>query len=112
MTKTLLDAMFVHHCCRDTSFHPKGALIYFSRCSNMYKEAMVCEAMRAGPVVSHLKIRVEELLLEWPEHPGLIQVRLCNECYVVVNSLYRESISQATLNMWYIAPEVWYHSCC
>ena len=47
----------------------------YSGC-NVYKEAVVCEARRAGPVVSGLKDRVEELLVEWPEHPGLCQVSL------------------------------------
>ena len=35
---------------------------------------MVCEAMRAEPIVSFLKTRVEELLIEWPNHPALVQV--------------------------------------
>lgn len=62
---------------------------------------MVWEAMRAGPVVSHLKSRVEELLSEWPEHPGLIQVMSCNACSVVVNSLI-ESLHHRhiSMNMW------------
>ena len=46
-------------------------------CSNVYKEAVVWEAIRAEPIVSSLKTRVEELLMEWPNHPALVQVCLC-----------------------------------
>jgi hypothetical protein len=41
---------------------------------NVYKESVVSEARKAGPVVAGLKKRVEELLVEWPDHPGLVQV--------------------------------------
>ena len=34
----------------------------------------MCEARRAEPVVTHLLSRVKELLVEWPDHPGLLQV--------------------------------------
>ena len=40
------------------------------------------EAVKVGPVVNGLKERVEELLMEWPNHPGLVQVYvtyLCNK---------------------------------
>ena len=37
---------------------------------------MVCEARRAGPILCSLKERVEQLLAEWPDHPGLLQVML------------------------------------
>ena len=47
--------------------------VYLSR--NVYKEAVVSEAVRAGPVVTGLKERVKELLVEWPDHPCLVQVR-------------------------------------
>lgn len=53
-------------------------LLLYNSCSNVYKEAVVCEAKRAGPVVTDLKNRVEKLLVEWPEHPGLVQVTLHN----------------------------------
>ena len=49
----------------------------FIFCRNVYKEAVVNEAVRAGPVVNGLKERVEELLVEWPDHPGLVQVHTC-----------------------------------
>lgn len=42
----------------------------------MYKEAIVSEAVRAEPIVNELKARVEEFLLEWPDHPGLVQVSI------------------------------------
>ena len=32
------------------------------------------EAVKVEPIVNGLKQRVEELLLEWPDHPGLVQV--------------------------------------
>ena len=32
------------------------------------------EAVKVEPIVNGLKERVEELLLEWPDHPGLVQV--------------------------------------
>lgn len=32
------------------------------------------EARRAEPVVASLQSRVDELLVEWPDHPGLLQV--------------------------------------
>ena len=34
------------------------------------------EAQRVGPVLTSLKERVEELLMEWPDHPSLVQVYL------------------------------------
>ena len=43
------------------------------------------EAVKVGPVVNGLKERVEELLVEWPDHPGLVQVYVScvtNECRV------------------------------
>jgi midasin len=43
-------------------------------CCNVYKEAVVWEAIRAEPIVSSLKTRVEELLMEWPNHPALVQI--------------------------------------
>ena len=49
----------------------------------MYKEAVVSEAVRAGPVVTGLKERVKELLVEWPDHPCLVQVRTFLICCVL-----------------------------
>lgn len=53
---------------------PVESICSTCRCRNVYKDAMVCEAMRAESIVSFLKTRVEELLIEWPNHPALVQV--------------------------------------
>ena len=50
----------------------------------MYKEAVVSEAVRAGPVVTGLKERVKELLVEWPDHPCLVQVRTFSNVLLIV----------------------------
>ncbi len=42
---------------------------------NIYKDSAVPEVKRAFPVVNAIITRVKELLAEWPDHPGLIQVR-------------------------------------
>ena len=41
---------------------------------------MIPEARRALPVVVSVKNRVEELLVEWPDHPGLNQVSTNTTC--------------------------------
>lgn len=43
---------------------------------NVYKESVVSEARRVGPILVGLKSRIEELLAEWPDHPSLVQVDL------------------------------------
>ena len=41
---------------------------------NIYKDSAELEAQRALSVMSDLRAKTRELLLEWPEHPGLKQV--------------------------------------
>lgn len=47
---------------------------FILRPTNIYKEPAVYEVKRALPVITELRTRIKELLLEWPDHPGLKQV--------------------------------------
>ena len=47
---------------------------FIFRPTNIYKEPTVYEVKRALPVITELRTRIKELLLEWPDHPGLKQV--------------------------------------
>lgn len=48
--------------------------IYLIRLMNIYKDSAESEAQRALSVITDLRAKIGELLLEWPEHPGLKQV--------------------------------------
>ena len=44
------------------------------RCFDIYHDSMVHEAKRVLPVLRSLVRRVEEVLVEWPDYPVLVQV--------------------------------------
>ena len=48
--------------------------VYLIRLMNIYKDSAESEAQRALSVITDLRAKIGELLLEWPEHPGLKQV--------------------------------------
>ena len=55
------------------------------RPANIYKESAVYEVKRSLPVITELRTRIEELLLEWPDHPGLKQVLSDVYCPVITH---------------------------
>jgi midasin len=67
---------------------------------NVYKESVVSEARKAGPVVAGLKKRVEELLVEWPDHPGLVQVM--KSCERVLSLGVQEPLMKVLAGLEYI----------
>jgi midasin len=67
---------------------------------NIYKESVVSEAVKVGPVVNGLKERVEELLVEWPDHPGLVQVRV--SCEKVLSLSVQEPLMKILAGLEYI----------
>ena len=60
------------------------------RPTNLYNEPAVYEVQRALPVITELRTRIEELLLEWPDHPGLKQV--LSDVYCPVITHYNASL--------------------
>ena len=50
---------------------------------NIYKDASPMENTKALAVINQLLTRVHELLLEWPEHPTLIQVN-CYLAWIII----------------------------
>jgi len=71
------ESRFVHsHLACTVNSHIVPSKIFFLCYStfNIYKQPVIPEARRALPVVVSVKHRVEELLVEWPDHPGLNQV--------------------------------------
>ena len=58
---------------------------FIFRPTNIYKEPAVYEVQRALPVITELRTRIKELLLEWPDHPGLKQVLSDVYCPVIAH---------------------------
>lgn len=56
---------------------------------NIYHDSNIQEVVKVKPVLEHFIARVHELLVEWPQHPNLLQVNsLCLSCYVIILLLY------------------------
>ena len=51
-----------------------GGVFHCRNSFNIYKQPMVCEVKKSFEVVSQLLRRIEVLLVEWPDHPTLMQV--------------------------------------
>ena len=58
-------------------------IICSCRCFDIYHDSMVHEAKRVLPVLTSLVKRVEEVLVEWPDYPVLVQVFI----FVISSSL-------------------------
>ena len=48
---------------------------------NIYHDSNIQEVVKVKPILEHFMARVQEVLVEWPQHPNLLQVnRLCLFC--------------------------------
>ena len=72
--------VYCYFLCFRSVFH------FIFRPANIYNEPAVYEVQRALPVITELRTRIEELLLEWPDHPGLKQVLSDMYCPVITHS--------------------------
>lgn len=76
-----MEFLFVYYfLCFRSVFH------FIFRPTNIYNEPAVYEVQRALPVITELRTRIEELLLEWPDHPGLKQVLSDVYCPMITHS--------------------------
>ena len=71
-------------------------LLLLCRSFNIHKDPLPLEAQKVLPILTELQSRVQELLNEWPGHPGLQQVRI----HLMLISLCRHKCFCACIHLY------------